>query len=103
MTANLDPTGKRALFEAPAALADDRVSAGANADGRTALFSLAPRRAGTVVVECSGCRARSRASIVDVGVRMVAGSAWLPLRRYSHWLRCPSCETRQWCRIAWTS
>jgi hypothetical protein len=97
-----DPTGKRALFEAPVTAAADRVSVGTQREGRAALFSTAPRRPGTVVVECGGCRARTRLSIVDLGVRLASGSVWLPLRRQSHWMRCPSCERREWCRIRWT-
>ncbi|MCU1462901.1 MAG: hypothetical protein JWO37_2976 [Acidimicrobiales bacterium] len=97
-----DPTGKRALFEAPVTAAPDRVAVGPTNEGRAALFSTAPRRSGTVVVECGGCRARTRVSAVDLGVLLVAGSVWNPLRRHSHWMRCPSCRTREWCRIGWT-
>ncbi len=98
----LDPSGKRALFEAPVAAAPDRISVGARHEGRTALFSTSPRRAGTVVVECSGCRARTRISLVDLGVRFLSLSAWLPVRRHAHWMPCPSCGERRWCRVCWT-
>jgi hypothetical protein len=97
-----DPTGKRALFEAPVIAAHDRVAVGTAHEGRAALFSTPPRRAGTVVIECGGCKARSRASFVDLGMRLAAGSLWFPLRGRPHWLKCPSCEQRQWCRIRWT-
>jgi hypothetical protein len=98
----LDPTGKRALFEAPVSAAPDRTSVGHQHDGRAALFSTAPKRAGTVIVECGGCKARTRMSIVDLGLTLVGGSVWLPWRRKSHWMRCPSCHQRSWCRIGWT-
>ena len=102
MTDRLDPTGKRALFEAPVSAAPDRVSVGAANQGRAALFSTAPRRPGTVVVECSGCKARTRVAAVDLGVLLVSGSAFVPFRSHPHWMRCPSCRSRRWCRIGWT-
>jgi hypothetical protein len=98
---NLDPTGKRALFELPVAAARDQILSGFRNEGRTAMFSGERRRPGTVVIECSSCGERSRASVIDLGVRLVSGSAWLPGRRHSHWMRCPSCQRWQWCRIGW--
>jgi hypothetical protein len=98
----LDPDGKRALFEAPVSAAPDRVAPGIRNEGRTALFSTGRRRPGTVVIECSSCKARTRASVVDLGVRLAAVSAWIPLRRHAHWMRCPDCRTWRWCRIGWT-
>jgi hypothetical protein len=41
-------------------------------------------------------------SLVDLGVRLASVSAFLPVRRHPHWLLCPSCSRRQWCRIGWT-
>lgn len=102
MSPSLDPTGKRALFEAPVAAADDRVGVGAIHEGRAALFSTTPRRTGTVLIECGGCKSRTRASIADLGLRLVSGSVWNPFRTRSHWLKCPSCGQRRWCRIGWT-
>ena len=117
-----DPTGKRSLFEAAGrGISQPAVNGGVNGGptGKAALFSAhAPRPAsgetrnrttvptrapGTVVVECSSCRASSRLSLADVGRRMLTGSAWLPLLRpaYPHWLRCPACGQRRWCRIGW--
>ena len=98
----LDPTGKGALFDAPIASAPDRIAPGPRNEGRVALFSSPPRRPGTVVVECSACRVRTRVSLVDLGVRLASVSAFLPVRRHPHWLLCPNCGRRQWCRIGWT-
>lgn len=101
MNKRIDPTGKRALFEAPVAAAPDQLRAEEPREGRAALFSTGPHRPGTVVIECSGCRTRTRASMVDLGVRLVALSAFVPFRRHPHWLRCPNCESWQWCRVGW--
>jgi hypothetical protein len=98
----VDPTGKEALFTAPVAAARDQVATGRSAVGRDALFSAARRRPGTVLVDCESCGERSRVSLVDLGIRLLTVSAWLPARPYAHWMRCPGCEHRTWCRIDWT-
>ncbi len=90
-----DPTGKAALF-GPA------VAPGTPNEGKAALFSSSPRRRGTVVIECADCLARTRVSLADLAVRLGTGSVWFPLRRHQHWLRCPACGRRRWCRIGWT-
>lgn len=97
-----DPTGKRALFEAPVQAPPDAIKGGPGKDGRDALFSSDRRRPGTVVVECDSCTARSRVGLGELGLRLVTGSAWLPLRGDKpHWMRCPACGVRTWCRIGW--
>jgi hypothetical protein len=103
MGRRLDPTGKRALFESPVAAAPDSLTTGRVASGRDALFSAGPPRAGTVLVECSACRARARISLADLGLRMLNLSAFLPTRRsHPYWLRCPTCDKRTWCRVGWS-
>lgn len=100
---SLDPQGKRALFEQPVAAARDSIRSGPAKEGREALFSSGPRRPGTVVVDCAGCEARSRISLADIGIRLAMASVWLPIRRHPHWMTCPACARRTWCRVAWTS
>jgi hypothetical protein len=99
----VDPTGKRALFSVSGAPsgAPDRVAPGVQNEGKNALFSMPPWRPGTVVVECSSCQVRRRASLVDVGTRLAWGSLWVPWRRHPHWMGCPNCRRHQWCRIGW--
>lgn len=99
---SLDPQGKRALFEAPVAAAPDMLRPGQERHGRDALFSTGPRQFGTVVVDCASCNVRSRTSIANVGLRLFTGSAWIPGRSHSHWMRCPVCERRTWCSVGWT-
>ncbi len=100
---NLDPTGKRALFEAPVAAADDAIRSGTDRSGRDALFSTGPAEPGTVLVECSACHARSRLGLGAVAVRIAAFSLYLPLLhpRHPHRIACPACEQVAWCRIGW--
>ena len=98
----VDPSGKAALFGAHVAAAPDQIANGPQPYGKDALFSSSRRRPGTVLVECSRCRARTRVSFVDLGLRLAVGSVWMPLQRHQHWMRCPSCERRRWCRIGWT-
>jgi hypothetical protein len=98
----LDPDGRRALFEMPVSAPRDALRQGPTREGREALFSSGRREFGTVVVDCDACGARARVSAPDLAVRMVTGSVWLPLKRYGHYLRCPTCAHRTWCRIGWT-
>jgi hypothetical protein len=111
-----DPTGKRALFSAttgqrpedPAAedsaselLPSGTARPGAPTEGRAALFSTPGRSGGTVVVECSDCKVRSRVSLVNLAVQLSKVSVWLPFGRNQHWMLCPACGQRRWCRIGW--
>lgn len=100
---NLDPAGKRALFEAPVAAPRDLVATGRAPEGRAALFSTSQRQPGTVVIECSGCGERARRSLADLGLRMANFGMFLPTRRqHPYLLRCPACGRRRWCRVGWT-
>jgi hypothetical protein len=101
-----DPLGKRALFETPPVTPEDPVDddplvGGHHAEGKDALYSAGPHRPGSVVLECSRCGVRSRMSAIEVGVRILMISAWLPGKRYSRWMLCPECERRSWCKVHW--
>lgn len=96
----LDPQGRRALFETPVEAARDTIRQGPAKEGREALFTSGKREPGSVVVECGSCQARTRISITEVAMRLV-GTAWIPIRRHAHWMRCPACGRRTWCRIGW--
>ena len=98
----IDPEGKHALFTRGVAAAPDQLGPGNRKDGRAALFSTGPRQVGTVVIECSDCLARSRITMVNLGVRLLSNSVWLPGRARPHWMRCPACDRHTWCAIDWT-
>ncbi len=98
---SLDPQGRRALFDTPVSAARDTIRSGKPREGKDALYSTGPRQAGTVVVTCSSCTARSRINLTDLGLRWLSGSVWLPGRRNGHWMRCPSCGKRTWCSVGW--
>lgn len=96
-----DPQGRRALFETPVSAAGDTIRSGHTPDGKDSLYSTGPRQSGTVVVSCSGCHARTRVNLTELGLRWLTGTFWVPGRRDGHWMRCPSCDSRTWCRIGW--
>jgi hypothetical protein len=98
---SLDPQGRRALFETPVDAARDTLRSGKPRDGKDALYSTGPRQGGTVVVTCAGCRARTRVNLTDLGLRWLTGTVWIPGRRNGHWMRCPGCQRRTWCSVAW--
>jgi hypothetical protein len=97
----VDPTGKRALYSMPPTEAPDRSDEGRHNEGKDALFSMTPPRLGTVVVECSSCQVRKRVSLIEAWGRLAMLTVWYPFRRHPHWMNCPSCGRRGWCRIGW--
>lgn len=97
----VDPAGKHALFSAPPTAARDQLLPGNQKEGRDALFSTGPRQPGTVVITCASCKVRTRATLVDLGIRLISISAWIPGRTHSHWMRCPACHKHTWCRVGW--
>jgi hypothetical protein len=99
---HLDPQGKQALFDPRVRAAPDQLTAGNRKEGKQALYSTGPRQNGTVVVECSQCQVRIRSNLLDLGLRLLPFTAWLPGLRHSHFMRCPSCGRYTWCRIGWT-
>ena len=103
-----DPRGKRALFETPAVVVDDTVRDDVLItldlrEGRAALFSVGPHQTGTGVVDCTNCGARTRISHLEILVRIVLISLWIPGKEHSRWLQCPNCQRRSWCRVEWAS
>lgn len=106
MTRRKDASGKRALFESPPieiddTLRDDPLIHHSVPDSHEAFYSAGDREAGTVVVTCSRCDVKSRIPIVESVIRILAISLWIPGRTFTHWMQCPSCQTRSWCRIDW--
>ena len=97
----IDPAGRHALFSTPPQAARDQLGPGNQKDGRQAFFSTGPRQAGTVVVICSTCQTRTRVTLVDLGIRLLSISMWIPGRKDGHWMRCPGCHEHRWCQIAW--
>jgi hypothetical protein len=101
-----DPQGKRALFETPAVLVDDTLRDDELItidlrEGRQALFSVGPAQVGTGVVECTHCEARTRISYLELVVRIVMVSLWIPGKEHSRWMQCPNCQRRSWVRVDW--
>lgn len=71
-------------------------------EGKQALFSAAPRRKGTVVVECSECDARTPMPLAALGIQLVP-SIWMPWRPFSRLMRCPACSQLTYCKVHWRS
>ena len=95
-----DPLGRRALFEPPPTAKATRPAG----NGKESLYSAAPggRAWGTVVLECSSCRARSRVSLVEFAWRHLPFWLWVPWLRYSQFMSCPACERRTWLGVSWS-
>jgi hypothetical protein len=76
MTPDRDPLGKRALFSAP----DE-----GNRHGPL-----------DVTVHCSSCDTTTTLSPASFLAARFPVSAWIPIRRHSHYMRCPSCHKLTW-------
>jgi hypothetical protein len=96
-----DPMGKRALFGPPPMHGEQQLP-GSHDPGREAYFSSGPHETGTVVVDCSRCGEKTRISVLDAGIRLASLSLWIPGKRHSRRIRCPSCDHRAWCRVSLT-
>ena len=106
MTNRSDEKGKRALFESPPieiedSLADEPLVERHDVDGHEALFSAGHHERGTAVVTCSTCKVRTRLTHVELVVRIIAISLWIPGRSYGRFMQCQACQTRTWCKVEW--
>jgi hypothetical protein len=102
MSAARDPLGKQALFWAGNDGRDPRPDELDEASaGRRALFSAPTRRPGTLAVDCSSCGMRSRVTYAEFIRRHFPFWLWLPGRRFSRLLGCPSCGRRTWLAVSW--
>ncbi len=106
MTGRPDAKGKRALFETPPieiedSLRDEPLVDRHETDGHEAVYSAGHRESGTAVITCSACDVRTRVTHVELAVRILALSLWIPGRAYSRHMQCPACQTRNWCKVEW--
>ena len=69
-------------------------------NGRRALFSAPPRRAGTIVVECTRCDARTPVPVLMLGTRLLL-SLWIPFKPHPRFLMCPACNHPAWTTVHW--
>ncbi|MCZ7529539.1 MAG: hypothetical protein M5U31_03890 [Acidimicrobiia bacterium] len=99
---NPGASGKRALYSRP--MPDSAVGPDGptpRAPGKEALYSTAQRQAGTVVLECSSCGARTRVPYTEFARRHLPFWLWIPGKRHSRLMRCPACEERTWVGARW--
>jgi hypothetical protein len=88
-----DPLGKRALFSvtSPAPRVAPR-TAPAAPQHMAGLFD--------VTVHCSTCDKRTTISAPEFLLRHFPLWAWLPGRKHSRLMRCPSCNRLCWCAVS---
>ena len=98
-----DPSGKAALFShgaPPVTPGADDVLAG---DDIEIIEETDARRAGTLVVECSACDARTRIGYVDFVLLNLPVGVWLPLPglHFNRRMTCPACSQWTWLQAKW--
>jgi hypothetical protein len=91
-----DPAGKAALFShgATPLVLDDQPELPPEPE---------PRRAGTLVLECSSCEVQTRVNYLDFVLLNLPISVWLPLPGlgYNRRMTCPACGQWTWLRAHW--
>jgi hypothetical protein len=89
-----DPSGKAALFShgAPPLIVEDPPA-----------DEPEPRRAATLVVDCSACGVRTRVNYLDFLLLNLPIGVWLPLPGlgYNRRMTCPACGQWTWLRAHW--
>jgi hypothetical protein len=92
VTKDRDPLGKRALFSGGSTGAE--TSTGAEQRARSA----PKRKAGPldVTVTCSACDHVETLSAPEIALKHLPVVAWLPWRKQSLLMRCPSCNKLAW-------
>jgi hypothetical protein len=91
-----DPSGKAALFShgATPLVVEEEPRAEVEPE---------PRRAGTLVVECSACATRSRVNYLDFLLLNLPLGVWLPLPGlgFNRRMTCPACGQWTWLQAHW--
>jgi hypothetical protein len=102
MTGPRDPGGKRALFSVPEGdVPSGPTRESVDPEGKSALYSTATRRVGTVVLDCARCKGRTRVSYPEFARRHLPAWLWLPWREHSRFMVCPACGNRAWVAARW--
>ena len=91
-----DPSGKAALFSHGAVPLDVD-------EGPPLATELPPRRAATLVVECSACGTRSRVNYLEFMLLNLPIGVWLPLPGlgFNRRMTCPACGQWTWLQAHW--
>jgi hypothetical protein len=100
-------TGKRALYSAspggttssaPGRSEEDGTNAGAAGRG-AAPDAGTGAGIGLFAVSCSSCRSVTAVGLLELVALHAPLGAFIPLRRFDHWMRCPACRRRTWAGV----
>lgn len=58
------------------------------------------RVTGRFAVACSSCGETTAIGILDLVTLHIPFSAFVPLRAFDHWMRCPACHRRTWAGVS---
>ncbi|HXW38519.1 MAG TPA: hypothetical protein VEJ44_02400 [Acidimicrobiales bacterium] len=85
-----DPGGKRSLYSSgwQASSGDERRRSPDEAVG-----------IGLFAVSCSSCGAKTAVGLLELVALHSPVGAFVPLRRFDHWMRCPACCRRTWAGV----
>jgi hypothetical protein len=57
---------------------------------------------GVFAVRCSSCASVTAVGLLELVALHTPFTAFVPLRRFDHWMRCPACRRRTWAGVTMT-
>lgn len=57
---------------------------------------------GVFAVRCSSCASVTAVGLLELVALHTPFTAFVPLRRFDHWMRCPACRRRTWAGVTLT-
>ncbi len=93
------PSNVRSSYDRPARAGTERYSSGRPDElerpAGSGMF-------GTLTLQCSSCRVRSRVDLVEFVVLHLPLWLWRPGRGYTRFMSCPACRRRTWVSASWS-
>lgn len=100
-------TGKRALYSTSPRGTTGNASRRGEDSANAARASVCDAPAadtrpgnGLFAVHCSSCRAVTAVGLLELVALHTPVGAFIPLRRFDHWMRCPACHRRTWAGVS---
>ena len=109
--AGTSTTGKRAFFTTPTDGSHRPATTTAAWDPEDPVDPADPHRAvqtksgtgrGLFAVRCSSCESVTAVGLLELVALHTPFTAFVPLRRFDHWMRCPACRRRTWAGVTLT-
>jgi hypothetical protein len=101
-------TGKRAFYSTPTGAGrketavrpgEDRAHPSGSADRIGACGVGDANGRGLFAVSCSSCGSVTAVGLLELIALHAPFTAFIPMLRFDHWMRCPACQRRTWAGV----